>query len=72
MTRKKFLKFDEVCFPLVPLERKNTKKKISFFSVNAKIITSHDLKISEISLVLRTCEFTDIFVMINEMYLVFT
>ena len=59
-----------VCFPLVLFEKKN-KKKI-FFSVNTKIISSHVLKISENLLVLRTREFTDIFIIFDEIYLVFT
>ena len=48
MTRKE-VNFDAVCFPLVLLER----KKNTFF-VNTKNVLSHVLKISEISLVLRT------------------
>ena len=63
LTRKK-VKFDAVCFPFV-LERK-MKKKIYFFSVNTKNISSHVLKISEISLVLSTREFTDICITFNE------
>ena len=60
MTRKK-VSFDVVCFPLVLIEK--NKKKIYFFvSVNTKNISSHVLKISENSLVLRTREFTDIFI----------
>ena len=70
MTRKKVC-FDAVCFSLVLLEEKN-KKKIYFFSVNTKNISSHVLKISENSLVLRTHEFTDIFITFDEKYLVFT
>ena len=45
---------------LLPLNGKN-KKKIYFFSVNTKNISSHVLKISAISLALRTRESTDIF-----------
>ena len=52
MTRKK-VKF----FPL----RKKNKKKISFFSAKTKNISSHMLKVTAISLVLRTREITDIF-----------
>ena len=70
MTRKQ-VSFDAVCFPLVLLEKKN-KKKIYFFSVNTKNISSHVLKISENTLVLRTREFTDIFIAFDEIYLVFT
>ena len=72
MTRKKVsFDADAVCFPLVLTEKKN-KKKIYFFSANTKNITSHVLKISENSLVLRTREFTDIFITFDEIYLVFT
>ena len=48
------------------------KKKIYFFSVNTKNVSSHVLKISAISLVLRTREITDIFNTLDEIYLVFT
>ena len=48
------------------------KKKIYFFSVNTKNISSHVLKISAISLVLRTREITDICNTFDEIYLVFT
>ena len=48
------------------------KKKIYFFSVNTKNISSHVLKISAISLVLRTREINDIFNTFDEIYLVFT
>ena len=54
-----------------PLNEKN-KKKIYFLSVNTKNISSHVLKISAISLVLRTREITDIFNTFDEIYLVFT
>ena len=54
-----------------PLYGKN-KKKIYFFEVNTKNISSHVLKISAISLVLSTCEITDIFNTFDEIYLVFT
>ena len=54
-----------------PLYGKN-KKKIYFFSVNTKNISSHVLKISAISLVLRTREISDIFSTFDEIYLVFT
>ena len=54
-----------------PLQGKN-KKKIYFFSVNTKNISSHVLKISAISLVLRTREISDIFITFDEIYLVFT
>ena len=54
-----------------PLHVKN-KRKIYFFSVNTKNISSHVLKISAISLVLRTRKITDIFNTFNEIYLVFT
>ena len=42
------------------------------FSVNTKYVSSHVLKISSISLVLRTREITDIFNAFDEIYLVFT
>ena len=48
------------------------KKKIYFLSVNTKNISSNVLKISAISLVLRTREITDIFNTFDEIYLVFT
>ena len=51
-----------------PLNGKN-KKKIYFFSVNTKNILSHVLKISAISLVLRTREITDIFNTFNGIHL---
>ena len=54
-----------------PLYGKN-KKKIYFFSVNTKNISSHILKKSAISLVLRTREIADIFNTFDEIYLVFT
>ena len=54
-----------------PLYGKN-KKKIYFFSVNTKNISSHVLKTSAISLVLRTREISDIFNTFDEIYLVFT
>ena len=50
-----------------PLNGKN-KKKLYFFSVNTKNISSHVLKISAISLVLRTREITDIFITFDETY----
>ena len=53
-----------------PLKGK-IKKKIYFFSKNTKNISSHVLKISVISLVLRTREITDIFNTFDEIYLVF-
>ena len=48
------------------------KKKIYLFSVNTKNISSHVLKISAISLVLRTHEITDIFNTFDEINLAFT
>ena len=54
-----------------PLTEKN-KKKIYFFSVNTKNISSNVLKILAISLVLRTREISNIFNTFNEIYLVFT
>ena len=52
-----------------PLDGKN--KKIYFFLVNIKNISSHVLKMSAVSLVLRTREITDIFNTFDEIYLVF-
>ena len=46
-------------------------KKITFL-VNIKNISSHVLKISAISLVLRTPEIANIFGTFDEIYLVFT
>ena len=63
MTRKK-VKFS-------PQWKKN-KKKIYLFSVSTKSISSHVFKISEISLVLRIREMTDIFNTFDEIYFVFT
>ena len=54
-----------------PLYGKN-KKKIYFISVNTKNISSNVLKLSAISLVLRTREIPDIFNTFDEIYLVFT
>ena len=54
-----------------PLYGKN-KKKIYFFSVNTKYISSHVLKISVTPLVLRTREISDIFNTFDEIYLVST
>ena len=54
-----------------PLFGKN-KKKISFFLVNTKNISSHVLKISAHSFVLCTREISDIFNTLDEIYLVFT
>ena len=47
------------------------KRKFTFFG-NIKNISSHVLKISAISLVLRSREITDIFNTFDEIYLVFT
>ena len=71
MTRKQ-VSFHAVCFPLVFLEKKEKKKKKEnlLFSVNTKNISSNVLKISENSVVLRTREFTDIFIIFDEIYLV--
>ena len=54
-----------------PLNGKKLEK-INFFSANTKYISSHVLKISAISLVLRTREITDIFNTFDEIYLLFT
>ena len=50
-----------------PLTEKN-KKKIYFYSVNTKTFSSHVLKISVISPMLRTREITDIFNTLDEIY----
>ena len=62
MTRKQ-VSFHAVCFQLVFLEKK--EKENLLFSVSTKNISSRVLKISENSLVLRTREFTDIFITIR-------
>ena len=48
------------------------KRKFTFFPANTKNISSHVLKISAISLALRTREITDIFNSFYEIYLVLT
>ena len=48
------------------------KENLLFFLVNTKNISPRVLKISTISLVLRTREITDIFNTFDEIYLVFT
>ena len=68
MTRKQ-VSFHAVCFPLVFLEKKEKKEENLLFSVNTKNISSYVLKISENSVVLRT---RDIFIIFDEIYLVFT
>ena len=50
----------------------NIKRKITFFSVNTKYISSRELKTSEFSLVLRTRENSVVFNTLDEIYLVFT
>ena len=52
-------------------ETEKIKRKFTF-SVHTKNISPHLLKISEISLVLRTREITDIFNTFDGIYLVFT
>ena len=47
-------------------------RKFTFFFVNTKNISSHVLKISAMSLVLRNREISDIFNAFDEIYLVFT
>ena len=64
MTRKKVKFF--------PLNGKIKRKFTFYFSVNTKNISSHMLKISAISLVLRTREITDILNTFDEIYLIFT
>ena len=59
-------------YAILGLQRKNKKKKtLYFFSVNTKSFTSHILKISTISLLLRTRELIDIFRTFDQIYLVF-
>ena len=53
-----------------PLTKKKKKKEIYFFDVNTKYISSPLLKLSAISLALRTREITDISNTFNERYLV--
>ena len=53
------------------LLRKKWKEYLIFFG-KKQIISSHVLKISAISLVLRTREITDIFNTFDEIYLIFT
>ena len=48
------------------------KKKIYFFEVNTKYISSRELKTSKFSFVLRTHENSDVFNTLDEIYLVFT
>ena len=67
MTRKQ-ISFHAVCFALVFLEKR--LKENLLFSVSTKNISSNVLKISENSLVLRTREFTDIFITFDEIYIV--
>ena len=68
MARKKLL-LKRSAFRYCP---EKYKIKIYFFSVNTKNISSHVLKISSISLVLRTHENADIFNTFDEIYLEFT
>ena len=56
MTRKK-VNFETFCFSF-PLDRKN-ERKFTFY-VNTKNVSPHVLKVSEISLVLHTCDINDI------------
>ena len=70
MARKKLLlKWSAFCY--CP-EMYKIKRKFTFFSVNTKNISSHVLKISSISFVLRTRENADIFNTFDEIYLLFT
>ena len=52
----------------LPLTEK-IKRKFTFYSANTKNISSHVLKISAVSLVLRTREITDIFNTFDVIYL---
>ena len=47
-------------------------KRIFFFLVNTKYISSRELKTSKFSFVLRTHENSDVFTTLDEIYLVFT
>ena len=55
-------------FSIISLRQKNEKENSLFVSENTKNISSHVLKISEISLVLRTREFTDISITFAQIY----
>ena len=57
---------------LFPLITEKIKIKFTFFSVKNKNISSHVLKISAISLALRTRGITDVFNTFDEIFLVFT
>ena len=70
MARKKLL-LKRSAFCYYP-EKYKIKKNLYFLSVNTKNISSHVLKISPISLVLRTRENADIFNTFGKIYLVFT
>ena len=67
MARKKLL-LKRSAFCYCP-EKYKIKRKIIIFLVNTKNISSHVLKISSISLVLRTREKADIFNTFDEIYL---
>ena len=56
----------------VAYEKYEIKRKLTFFSVNAKHISSRELETSEFSLVLHTRENSDVFNTLDEKYLVFT
>ena len=60
------------CFSLTEKKKEKKKENLLLFSVNTKKFSSHELKISKISLVLRTRECTDIFITVDDIYLVFT
>ena len=70
MVRKKLL-LKRSAFHYCP-EKYKIKENLLFFSVNTKNISSHVLKISSISLVLRTRENAGIFNTFDEIYLIFT
>ena len=72
LSQAKLMRNDYEKSKVFPLNRKKQKENLLFFSVNTKKITSHVLKISAISRVLRTREITDIFNPFDEIYLVFT
>ena len=61
-----------IFYPITALSQAELTRNDLEIWVNIKIFSSHVLKISEISFVLRTREFTDIFITVDEICLVFT
>ena len=70
MARKKYL-LKPSAFRYYP-EKYKVKRKLTFFSVNTKNISSHVLKILSISLVLHSHENADIFNTFDAIHLVYT